>query len=93
MCLVGDNLLRSFFFAKYNTDVDANIYAHTLTPMNAHTTYLYEHLRETVSKKLHPRGLEIDEITTGTSLSMGTSSPTEEYSAFNDNLLRSGSQG
>jgi hypothetical protein len=26
-----------FFFVKHSTNVDAHIYAHTLTPMNAHT--------------------------------------------------------
>jgi hypothetical protein len=35
---------RVSFFARHNTDLDARIYAHTLTIMNARTPYLYEHL-------------------------------------------------
>jgi phage replication-related protein YjqB (UPF0714/DUF867 family) len=80
--MIGTDL-NFFFFAKHNTYVDVHIYAHILTPMNAHRSYLYEHLRDTTSKKLHLTSLEIDEATTGGSLSMKTSPPTKEYSAFN----------
>jgi hypothetical protein len=52
------------FFAKHSTYVDAHIYAHTLTPMNARTPYPYEYLRETESKKLNSAGFEIDEVIT-----------------------------
>jgi hypothetical protein len=82
--IVEFNVLLSLddFFCE--TDVDAHIYAHTLTPMNARRSYPYEHLRETASKKLHPTGLEIDEVSIDISLLMGTSLLTEKYSAFNE---------
>ena len=35
-----------------------------------------------MSLEIDPTGLELDEVTTGASLSTGTSPPTEEYSAF-----------
>jgi hypothetical protein len=50
--------------------------------MNAYTSYLYDHLRKIVSKKLYPADLEIDEVTTYTSPSTGTSPFTEKYSDF-----------
>jgi hypothetical protein len=40
--IVSRNVI--FFFAKHSTNIDAYIYAHILTPMNAHQSYSYKHL-------------------------------------------------
>jgi hypothetical protein len=64
-----------FFFEKHSTNANAHIHAHTLTPMNAHmhTLPLWAPPKDWAGRS----GLEIDEVTTGASLSTGTSSPTE----------------
>jgi hypothetical protein len=72
-----------FSSAKHSIDVVAHPYAHTLNSVNRRTHILpYEHLQETELKKLHPKGLEINEVITCASWSMEISSPTKEYSAF-----------
>jgi hypothetical protein len=53
--------------------------AYTHPYERTHTPYFYEHLRETVSKKLDPAGFEIDEVTTCISQSTGKPPPTKTY--------------
>jgi hypothetical protein len=55
---------------------------HTLTDMNVHTSYLYDHLQKTESMKLDPTGFKIAKVTTCFSLSTETSSPIEECSTY-----------
>lgn len=71
MCVSDPQIpgLTFFFLQKTSTDIDI----HTLTPMNTCTLTLpYEHLRETIYiVVLGLQILEIDELTTGASLSTG----------------------
>jgi hypothetical protein len=68
-----------FFFAKHNINVDDHKYVYTLTHMNAHMHTLPGTSKRLVHK-LDPTGFEINEVTTNTSLSTGTSTPNKEYS-------------
>lgn len=65
---------RSMFFSKHSTDANVHTYAHTLVSMNARTrTCPYEHLGKT-EPAYH---LNIDEVTTCSSVVDGTYAPTE----------------
>jgi hypothetical protein len=65
----------SFFFEKYGTNASTHIHAHLLTYMNAHTHTLF--LWAPPKDWAGGSGLDIDEVITDASLSMGTSPPTE----------------
>jgi hypothetical protein len=58
-----------------------NMHAHSPLPIHVRKPYSYEHLRKTV-----PAHLEIDEVTTSTSLSTGTSPTTKSISLINPGI-------
>jgi hypothetical protein len=60
------------FFLRTQYNADTHKHAHKNIPMNARTPYPYEHLQGS-----EPVYLEIDEVTTDTSLLTGTSLTTE----------------
>jgi 6-phosphogluconolactonase (cycloisomerase 2 family) len=65
-------LAKSLFILKHSIDVDTHKHAHTLTYVNthAHPIFLWTPSKDRVGSV----DLEIDKITTGVSLSTGTSS-------------------
>jgi hypothetical protein len=68
------------FFATHSTIIDAHTYIHTLITQ-AHTLPLRAPSGNCIQETV-PTGIEIDEVTTSTTMSSGTPHPTEEYSSI-----------
>jgi hypothetical protein len=73
-----------FFLRNPVTDADAHKHERILTPMNTYTHTLS--LGAPPKNRVGPANLEIDEVTTGASLSTSTSSTTESIASLNPKI-------
>jgi hypothetical protein len=78
------SMMGDIFLWDPVTDTNAHIHEHTLTPMNACTRTLP--LWAPTKNWVGPENLEIDKVTTGTSLAMGTSPTTKRIVPLNPEI-------